>query len=594
MRLFKLVLKKIRCADIAGFLINFKRAKSSLIIVMIVTLLSSMLAYAYPRLFQQISVALESKDISLIFLLAFVYGMIQLSQISLDLTGTYILRRFDIEAKKEVVDKLYRAILSAPVARIDKYKSQGEIFRRIVDALQLNEILMRVLIGAVTDSLKVAVILSILFFYDPALAVIIVSSIILYTFFSLTMTADFGRLHNSILESQEPLTTMLFDGINKFRTIKALNAKLPFIDSIYGRSINLEKHEISLLARSMKVNFVLQALVLFSLFMVVSYLVYGVITSGLDIGLTIGIMYIVLQVLQPVRNISYRLIDFRKANRIFIRYTEIISLPSEDFEDCAALDDVSTKANASQNRIETIETISLSRVGFTYDGSANAVENIDLTVSKGQRIAIVGRSGAGKTTLMNLMLGFYPPSQGEVLINGIPLVDLNLAEYRKQMGVILQKPEIFSGGLYDNITMGLTEKVKEADVMNVLNQCRLAELVRRFDNDLYRDLSENVVSGGELQRIVLARALIRDPKILFMDEPTSALDNETESLLQDVLANYKRDRIIVTIAHRLSTIADSDMIYVVDKGKLIEAGCHQELFNLGGLYARLYNSSVIP
>src|SRR5690554_4789566 len=248
MRLFKLVLKKIRCADIAGFLINFKRAKSSLIIVMIVTLLSSMLAYAYPRLFQQISVALESKDISLIFLLAFVYGMIQLSQISLDLTGTYILRRFDIEAKKEVVDKLYRAILSAPVARIDKYKSQGEIFRRIVDALQLNEILMRVLIGAVTDSLKVAVILSILFFYDPALAVIIVSSIILYTFFSLTMTADFGRLHNSILESQEPLTTMLFDGINKFRTIKALNAKLPFIDSIYGRSINLEKHEISLLA----------------------------------------------------------------------------------------------------------------------------------------------------------------------------------------------------------------------------------------------------------------------------------------------------------------------------------------------------------
>jgi ATP-binding cassette subfamily B protein len=226
---------------------------------------------------------------------------------------------------------------------------------------------------------------------------------------------------------------------------------------------------------------------------------------------------------------------------------------------------------------------------YTYPNSEDAViKDFSLKVEKGECIAVVGASGSGKTTLMNLLIGFMMPNSGDILIDGKSITEVNLSEYRHHISVVPQNSILFAGTIRENITYGL-ERYTEEQLLRAVEMANLNEFVNELPNGLNTDIGEHgdKLSGGQKQRITIARALIRDPKILILDEATSALDNISEYHVQKAIASSIRGRTTFIVAHRLSTIRDADRIVVMEQGVPVEIGTYTELMEKKGKFYEL-------
>jgi len=228
-------------------------------------------------------------------------------------------------------------------------------------------------------------------------------------------------------------------------------------------------------------------------------------------------------------------------------------------------------------------------VGYSYPhGREVALTDISLQIHAGETIAFVGESGAGKSTLMNLAIGFRAPTSGRVLLDGQDLRTLDLRSFRQQIGVVPQSTILFTGTLRDNVTYG-SDHLGDAALWKILEEANLAAFVKALPEGLDTLLGENGarLSGGQRQRLAIARALVRDPRVILLDEATSALDTESERLVQEALVRLSRGRTTLIVAHRFSTIRQADRIAVLSQGRLIELGTREELSALGGQFARL-------
>ena len=228
-------------------------------------------------------------------------------------------------------------------------------------------------------------------------------------------------------------------------------------------------------------------------------------------------------------------------------------------------------------------------VSFVYPDGHAALEGITLVVEPGSRVAFVGRSGAGKSTLFNLLPRLYDPTAGRILLDGRDLRSLTLASLRDQIAVVGQELVLLSGSVARNIGFGRQDAVREeieAAARAAAADGFIRALPQGYDTEVMPSAGQ--FSGGERQRLSIARAILRDAPILLLDEPTSALDAESEALIRGALDRLARGRTTLVIAHRLSTVLDSDQIVVMDRGRIVEQGTHAELLALGGLYADLY------
>jgi ATP-binding cassette subfamily B protein len=228
-------------------------------------------------------------------------------------------------------------------------------------------------------------------------------------------------------------------------------------------------------------------------------------------------------------------------------------------------------------------------VDFGYpDADAPALRGFDLDVRPGETIALVGASGAGKSTVLNLILGFHRPTGGRILLDGQDMAELDLRSYRRFVSVVPQESLLFEGTVRDNVGYGLPD-ADDAAVRRALADANALDFVERLPDGLDTVVGERGarLSGGQRQRLAIARALIRDPRVLVLDEATSALDTRSEHLIQQALARLVRGRTVFIVAHRLSTIRGADRIVVLDGGEIREIGSHAELLASGGLYAGL-------
>jgi ATP-binding cassette subfamily B protein len=235
--------------------------------------------------------------------------------------------------------------------------------------------------------------------------------------------------------------------------------------------------------------------------------------------------------------------------------------------------------------------VAFERVSFSYPGRQETLVDVDVRVEPGQRVAVVGPTGAGKTTLMSLLLRFYDPRHGRVLVDGQDLREVTLDSLREQVSVVLQEPMLFSGTIADNIRYGRLDAPADA-VVEAARAANSHEFIMRLAQGYDTVLGERgaQLSGGERQRICVARAFLKDAPILVLDEPTSSIDSRTEAVILESLQRLMEGRTTFMIAHRLSTIRRADLIVVLDRGRVVEQGTHHELLDRDGLYRQLHEA----
>ncbi len=238
-------------------------------------------------------------------------------------------------------------------------------------------------------------------------------------------------------------------------------------------------------------------------------------------------------------------------------------------------------------------SIELKGVHVDY-ASRKALQGLDLIIQPGERLALVGPSGAGKTTLVNLLLGFVQPSTGQLLINGMDLSQYDVESWRRQIAWVPQKPRLFHGSVAHNLMLGLDD-VETTQIWQALEMAQADQFVLQLPQGLDTLVGEGGqgISGGQLQRLALARALLRNAKILILDEPTAHLDQDNEKLIRQAMQSLPRDMTVISIAHRLNTIQDSDRIAVLNEGKVVQLGNHESLMGQTGLYRQLVTAQEV-
>ena len=234
-------------------------------------------------------------------------------------------------------------------------------------------------------------------------------------------------------------------------------------------------------------------------------------------------------------------------------------------------------------------SIRYENIQFDYRGRKDTLRDISFDVQPGQLLAVVGPTGAGKTTLVSLLPRFYDAQNGRILLDGQDIRTLTLKSLRQQISIVLQEPLLFSGSIADNIRYGRLD-ASEDEIIAAARAANAHDFIVKFPKQYETELGERgaQLSGGERQRISVARAFLKDAPILILDEPTSSIDSKTEAVILDALDRLMEGRTTFMIAHRLSTIRHSDKILVVDQGRLVEQGTHDELLHLGGVYKNLH------
>ena len=284
------------------------------------------------------------------------------------------------------------------------------------------------------------------------------------------------------------------------------------------------------------------------------------------------------QIQQKLESLTGILSDFLKNGRFAERIRSIDKIQCN------------IEAAAGECPVDRMQTLSMKKVTFFYPDGTLGLSDIDLTIQKGSKVAIVGSNGSGKSTLIKLLLRFYDATSGEILQNGTDIRNLDLASYRSQFGVAFQDFNIYAASVKNNVCMG--DKVNEDRLIHALDKAGLSDSIRDLDAQLTREFDENGIlfSGGLLQRLALARVFYQDSDIVIMDEPTAAMDVFFERQFYDTVFENLKEKTVIFISHRLSSVTACDKIIFMDHGKILEEGTHECLMNLQGGYCKLFHA----
>ena len=374
------------------------------------------------------------------------------------------------------------------------------------------------------------------------------------------------------------MNTKLSESIEGMKIIQAFNQEQRLIDE-FGEVNN---EHLRYYTKSLKVDSLLlrPAMALFKV------LAYGVIVTyfGLSFesaGFTAGIIYAFIQytnqlfnpLIELMQNFSILQTSIISAGRVFTL------IDNEEYE---------PEQKESAHEISRGD-IEFKNVSFSYDGKRDVLKNISFSVKNGESIAFVGATGSGKSSIMNLFLRFYDYDRGEILIDGVDIKDYSSKELRNSVGLVLQDPFLYHGTVESNIKM-YNEELTREDVIEAAKFVDAHNFIDKLEDKYDSIVTErgSTFSSGERQLLTFARTIASKPKILILDEATANIDSETEELIQNSLEKMRKGRTTIAIAHRLSTIQDSNCIYVLDKGEIIESGTHEELIALKGNYYKMY------
>lgn len=305
---------------------------------------------------------------------------------------------------------------------------------------------------------------------------------------------------------------------------------------------------------------------------------YEVMQGRLSLGTLVAFNAFLAYLFGPVQRLMSFNSELQSSLASLSRVVELLEMPTEKQRDCG-----NTKLRSVQGRIQFENII------FSYDGSSTVLSGIDFDVDPGTKVALVGRSGSGKTTLINLLMRFYQVQRGRILLDGTPIDQIELSNYRSYFGIVTQDPFLFGGSIIDNIAVG-NQRATATEIQEAAELANAHEFIVRMPHGYRTEIGERGVrlSGGQRQRIAIARAILRNPHILVLDEATSEVDSESESVIQEALKRLLLNRTALVIAHRLATVKSADRIVALDDGRIVGMGVHAEMYANCSIYRRLY------
>ena len=418
--------------------------------------------------------------------------------------------------------------------------------------------------------------------YGPVFALIAIVTVAAYGVFTLRITEWRVRQRRDMNAVDADMRASIVDSLTNFETVKAFAAEQREADK-YGHNLRHFNEKYVAVVRSLAVLNGGQGLIMSAgVFAAALVAGFGALDGRLAIGDMAAVVLILMNIFRPLgilgfawREIKQGAVDLEKLDGLMAMHSDIADAP-----------------NAPDLVLKGGE-VRFEHVAFTHEGREHGLQDVSFTVKPGTRIGIAGPSGAGKSTILRLLFRFYDPQSGHVRIDGQDLRTITQRSLRAALALVPQDVALFNDTIRANIAYALPDATDE-QIWQAAERAHLGNFLRALPQGLQTRVGERglKLSGGEKQRVGIARAILKDPAILVLDEATSSLDSETESEVQAALNEAARGRTTLTIAHRLSTIADADLIVVVDAGRIVESGSHEALLKAGGLYARMWQKQA--
>ncbi len=527
---------------------------------------------------QFIDRGIASRDSDYLVLASFVVVLLFVLRGLFNYVASYCLNWSGTHIVKDLRQQLFNQMMALPVSYHDKH-STGELISRITyDAEQIKQASSKALVVLIHEGAFVIGLLALMFYNSWQLSAIFLVIAPLIAVIVSYVSKRFRKLSNSMQGAMGTVTSSAEQMLNGHKVILSFGGKNLEAERFAKINNTNRRLDVKLEStRALSVS-VIQVIASFALAFVIYLASFPEMLDALTPGMFTEIMTSMMLLLKPLKQLTTVNSDFQKGMAAAATVFSVLDEKTEQDHGTIELEQIRGE-------------IEIRGLTFAYPGHENTVlHDIHFKVAAGQTVALVGRSGSGKTTISSLLPRFYEVEQGEILVDGQNVQDCTLASLRRQIAVVSQQVVLFNDTIANNIAYGYQGELSRERLIEVAEKAHVMEFAAQMAQGLDTEIGENGVtlSGGQRQRIAIARALLRQSPILILDEATSALDTESERKIQGALDELLKNRTNLVIAHRLSTIENADLILVMDQGRIVEQGNHASLLAQQGYYANLY------
>jgi ATP-binding cassette subfamily C protein len=521
----------------------------------------------------------------------FILLLTLLMRFAMLLLGVWQLRKFTLIAK-DITYRIRHAILmrlqNVSMSSFETMGSGSVTSHLVTDVNAIDDFIGNTISKAIVAGLSIIGIAAVLLWMHWQLALFILLMNPLVIYFTVVLGKRVKKLKKNENSAIELFQQSLTETLDAIQQIRSANRERHYIRDVIDRARSVKSHAAEYSWKSDAANRFSFGVFLFGFDVFRALSMLMVVYSNLSVGQMMAVFGYLWFMMAPVQELLSIQYAYFAAKAALSRINSLVDLPLEPQYPHRV--NPFTSKNTVAVRVE--------HVSFRYQlsGQAGKAENearlvlndVNLDIAAGEKVALVGASGGGKTTLVQVILGLYPPQKGQLYFDGVPVTDIGLDVVRENVATVLQHPALFNDTVRVNLTMG--QSWPDEQLYQALEIAQLRDTVEKMPHKLDTVIGKQGVrlSGGQRQRLAIARMVLLNPRVVILDEATSALDTETESRLHGALSQFLAGKTTIIIAHRLSAVKQADRVYVFDDGHIIEEGVHEELIKSDGLYSRLY------